>query len=93
MWPCNGDDKGPTEKDWPQRFDTLADYYVGARVGILTGEEISPGKVIHDVDIDWAAGSQIALKLGLQLPSVRASQQAHFTRVFHIARGVAIHQV
>lgn len=60
FWPHVGDSKGPKEKGWPDKTYTLADYHEGYRVGILTGTEISPGKWLHDVDIDWAPGSLIA---------------------------------
>jgi hypothetical protein len=59
-WPMIGDEKGPHERGWPSRVYTLADYSDKHRVGIVTGTEVSPGKFIHDVDIDWAAGSLIA---------------------------------
>lgn len=63
VWPHIGDSKGPREPDWPKKQYTLADYSEGYRVGILTGTEVSPGHYLHDVDIDWAAGSLIAQKL------------------------------
>jgi predicted P-loop ATPase len=60
FWPAVGDQKGPKEKDWPRRPATLEQFTDGDRVGILTGIEISAGKFLHDVDIDWAPGYQIA---------------------------------
>lgn len=60
FWPATGDQKGPKEKDWPRKPAKLADWKDGTRVGILTGVEISPGKFLHDVDIDWAPGYPIA---------------------------------
>jgi putative DNA primase/helicase len=64
FWSMNGDSKGPKEKDWPAKAAaggyTLSDYRDGDRVGILTGVEISPGKFLHDVDIDWGPGVEIA---------------------------------
>ncbi len=62
-WPLIGDTKGPREEGWPTRQYGLADYAEGHRVGLLTGVEVSPGKFLHDVDIDWTDGSVIALKL------------------------------
>ncbi len=59
FWPAIGDQKGPKEKDWPRHPNILSDYKEGNRVGILTGVEISPGKFLHDVDIDWAPGYSI----------------------------------
>lgn len=60
FWPSVGDQKGPKEKDWPRKPRKLAEYTEGDRVGILTGVEISPGRFLHDVDIDWAPGYLIA---------------------------------
>lgn len=60
-WPGTGDAKGPTTKDWQQRTYGLTDYREGSRVGLITGYEVSPGKYLHDIDIDWAEGSEIAL--------------------------------
>ena len=60
FWPAVGDQKGPKDKDWPRKPGTLATYKDGDRVGILTGTELSPGKYLHDVDIDWAPGYQVA---------------------------------
>lgn len=62
-WPAIGDAKGPTFKDWPSANYPLADYDPSYRVGLLTGVEIAPGRFLHDVDIDWAAGAPIALAL------------------------------
>lgn len=66
FWPQIGDDKGPkgaAGKGWTERHYGIEDYKEGYRVGIMTGHELSPGKFIHDVDIDWAPGSVIATKL------------------------------
>lgn len=60
-WPQTGDDKGPHAKDWTLRNYSLDDYHEGYRVGIMTGTEIGPGQFLHDVDIDWAPGINIAL--------------------------------
>jgi hypothetical protein len=62
-WPGVGDAKGPTTKGWPSHPFTQADYHRGDRVGLLLGTEISPGKFLHDVDIDWAPGALIAQNL------------------------------
>lgn len=61
LWPDTGTQKGPIEKDWPKKAYSLNDYTPHTRVGLLTGQEISPGKFLHDVDIDWAPGYKIAL--------------------------------
>jgi predicted P-loop ATPase len=61
FWPQVGDLKGPTEKDWPRKQYT--EYREGDRVGLITGVEVAPGRFLHDVDIDWAPGSTIALAL------------------------------
>lgn len=76
-WPLVGDQKGPREPDWPRKKYSFTDYSEKHRVGILTGAEVSPGQFIHDVDIDWAQGAPIALKM---LPATnfvfgRASKQ------------------
>lgn len=63
FWPAIGDAKGPKEKGWPEKSYQLKDYREGLRVGLLTGVELSPGKFLHDVDIDWAPGSFIAQAL------------------------------
>ena len=60
-WPQVGDDKGPKTKDWTQRTYGLHDYHEGQRVGIMTGTQIAPGCYLHDVDIDWTEGANIAL--------------------------------
>jgi hypothetical protein len=63
VWPLIGDSKGPREKDWPTRVYGLEDYAEGHRVGLLTGTEVSPGRYLHDVDIDWTPGTKIAPNL------------------------------
>lgn len=60
FWPAIGDIKGPREEGWPRKIYTPDDYREGYRVGLITGTEISPGHILHDVDIDWAPGSFIA---------------------------------
>lgn len=61
FWPDKGTQKGPTEKGWKTKPFSLDDYTPQTRVGIITGQEIEPGKFLHDVDIDWAIGMGIAL--------------------------------
>jgi len=64
FWPTIGDTKGPRDPGWPTKvYDINKDYHDGYRVGVLTGTEISPGKFLHDVDIDWAEGAKLALRL------------------------------
>ncbi len=63
FWKANGDSKGPHESGWPGKTYTPSDYQEGYRAGLKTGVELSPGKFFHDIDIDWAAGAQIALAL------------------------------
>lgn len=60
LWPGVGDVKGPNTKDWPNQPATPQDYKDGDRVGILLGTELSPGRYVHDVDIDWAPGYSVA---------------------------------
>lgn len=52
--------KGPKTKDWPRKEWTIDEYADGDRVGILLGSEVAPGKFLHDVDLDWAPGYNIA---------------------------------
>jgi len=59
-WPAIGDAKGPRFEGWPNATYPLEDFQPGFRVGLLTGVEISPGKFLHDVDIDWSPGAVIA---------------------------------
>lgn len=61
MWPARGSQKGPTEEGWKTKPFSPEDYKENTRVGIITGNEIEPGKFLHDVDIDWAPGYKIAL--------------------------------
>lgn len=62
MWPDKGELKGPTEEGWKTKPYSIEDYTTATRVGIITGQEISPGRFLHDVDIDWAPGYKIALQ-------------------------------
>lgn len=59
-WPATTDDKGPKAEGWLQKIYTLADYHEGDRVGLILAHEVTPGRFLHDVDIDWAPGSLIA---------------------------------
>lgn len=67
FWPTVGDQKGPVEKDWQKRASNggyaISDYHEGDRVGLITGVEVQQDKWLHDIDIDWAPGSHIALSL------------------------------
>lgn len=67
FWPGANDWKGPREPDWLAKARagtyTIDAYHDGDRVGILHGVEISPGKFIVDVDIDYAGGVEIAKAL------------------------------
>jgi predicted P-loop ATPase len=63
FWPHIGDAKGPREKGWTEKVYTRDDYRETMRVGLMCGHEISPGKFLHDVDIDWEPGSRIAQAL------------------------------
>lgn len=65
-WPHIGDAKGPSGKaavGWTERAYTRDEYQEGCRVGIMCGHEISAGRFLHDVDIDWEPGSRIAQAL------------------------------
>lgn len=64
LWrPEQEDDKGPQEKGWVTRATKLEDYDPAKhRVGLITGQEIAPGKFLHDVDIDWSPGAKIAFQ-------------------------------
>lgn len=62
-WPTHGDTKGPQQENWPTQAYPLEGYKPDYRVGVLTGKEVSPGHYLHDVDIDWAEGMQIAGKM------------------------------
>jgi len=64
FWPAIDDWKGPREADWLKKGIagdyTLDKYKDGDRVGIMHGVEVSVGKYLIDVDIDWAPGAVIA---------------------------------
>lgn len=63
VWPQIGDIKGPKEANWPDKAYSLDDYKEGNRVGLLLGQEVAPGEYLHDVDIDWDPGLNIAVAL------------------------------
>jgi hypothetical protein len=83
FWPQINDQKGPTEKDWPRNPKTIADYREGNRVGLLTGVEIALGQILHDVDIDWAAGSLIAQALLPPTGFVYGRASKHVSHCFY----------
>lgn len=64
FWPGIGDWKGPREPNWLERAVDggygAKDYKEGDRVGIVHGVELSPGRYVVDVDIDWGPGVEIA---------------------------------
>src|SRR5438105_15445667 len=64
FWRMNGDSKGPHETEWPAKavagYYTIDKYHDGDRVGLVTGTEVAPGQFVHDVDIDWGPGVEIA---------------------------------
>jgi len=60
FWPDTADWKGPRVPDWLTRKYQLDDYKPGMRVGIMHGVEMTPGRFVVDVDVDWAAGVEVA---------------------------------
>ena len=64
FWPDERDWKGPRASNWLDDAintpRTIDDYVEGHRVGIIHGDEISPGRFVVDVDLDWAEGVEIA---------------------------------
>lgn len=65
-WPAVGEAKGPSGLDavgWLDREYTLDDYHEGYRVGLMHGVEITPGRYVVDVDIDYGPGVNIALAM------------------------------
>ncbi len=67
FWPDAGDAKGPKEKGWLERAAsggyTFADYTPGDRVGIVHGIEVTPGRFVVDVDIDYGPCADIAVAM------------------------------
>jgi len=61
FWPDKGEQKGPIEEGWKTKPFVLDDFKPQTRVGVITGQEIAPGRYLHDIDIDWAPGYKIAL--------------------------------
>lgn len=82
-WAQIGDKKGPTEAGWPTKKYTLDDYNDGNRVGIVTGTEISEGKFLCDVDIDFGDGQRIASRLLPHSDFVFGRESKHTSHVFY----------
>ena len=83
FWPNEGDWKGPHGKEavgWLDKQYTIDDYTEGDRVGIMHGVEITPGRFVVDVDIDWGPGVEIAKAL---LPSTQFVWGRPSKRVSH----------
>lgn len=59
-WPDKAEWKGPREPGWIDRRYTIDDYSDGDRVGLMHGVELSPGRFLVDVDIDYGPGVEIA---------------------------------
>lgn len=83
FWPDKGAQKGPTEDGWKTKPYTLDDYTPTTRVGIITGQEVSPGHFLHDVDIDWAAGYKIALNFLPKTEFVYGRASKHVSHCFY----------
>lgn len=83
MWPDKGELKGPIEKGWTSAPFTLLDFTTQKRVGLITGQEVSPGKFLHDVDIDWADGYNIALQFLPLTEFVYGRQSKHVSHCFY----------
>jgi hypothetical protein len=81
VWPQIGDVKGPKEPNWTSKKYNLDDYHDGNRVGLLTGQEVSPGEYLHDVDIDWTPGVTMAMSA---LPSSEFLFGRASKRISHI---------
>lgn len=73
FWEDRDDWKGPRSKGWLEEAlagrNTSDKYSEGMRLGIVHGVPLNPGKlvppaklgeIVHDVDIDWAEGVEIA---------------------------------
>lgn len=65
-WPGTGDQKGPHDDDWLNRPYPIEAFREGMRLGVITGIKLKEQCYLHDVDLDWAPGMEVALKL---LPS------------------------
>ncbi len=65
FWPGAGDLKGPREAGWLEKAKAggYTSYSDGDRVGIMHGVEMSPGRYVVDVDVDWGPGIDIATAL------------------------------
>ncbi len=80
-WPGIGNEwKGPRETNWQDKKYTIDDYQEGHRVGIMHGVEMSPGRFVVDVDIDYGPGVEIAKAL---LPSTQFVWGRASKRVSH----------
>lgn len=83
MWPDRGELKGPTEEGWKTKPYSIDDYNSSTRVGVLTGHEISPGRFLYDVDIDWAPGARIAIQFLPQTEFVYGRESKHISHCFY----------
>lgn len=83
FWPDRGTQKGPTEDGWKTKAYSLQDYTSDKRVGIITGQEISQGQFLHDVDIDWAEGYKIALAFLPRTEFVYGRASKHVSHCFY----------
>lgn len=83
MWPDKGTQKGPTDAGWPTHPYRLSDFSPTQRVGLITGQEISPGHILHDVDIDWAPGYKIALNFLPKTEFVYGRASKHVSHCFY----------
>jgi len=61
LWPRLPDPKntwkGPREDGWPSKVYDPRDYREDMQIGTKTGTEISPGRFLLDVDLDWTPGT------------------------------------
>src|SRR5678816_1095038 len=83
MWPDRGDLKGPTEPGWPTKPYNLADFTPEMRVGLVTGQEVAPGRFLHDVDIDWAPGYLIATQFLPKTEFIYGRHSKHISHCFY----------
>lgn len=84
MWPDVGAQKGPTEEGWTSKRYTYDDYTAAKmRVGIMTGQQIAPGKYLHDVDIDWTPGWKIAMNFLPKTEFVYGRKSKHVSHCFY----------
>jgi predicted P-loop ATPase len=83
FWPERGAQKGPTEDGWKTRSFTLEDFKPQTRVGLVTGQEIEPGRYLHDVDIDWSPGYRLALNFLPKTEFVYGRASKHVSHCFY----------